>query len=216
MRAELRPGCAPRRSLADRAANRGCSSRAARSRARPGSITSSAATTSASGASKRPPGRSSTRSICGRRISGPTSITACAASASSRFDDAVADFRVCLAIEPASAVAHYNRALAYDALGRSQDAYRGYTRAIELDPALAPARLNRGIISYKDGRHAAAITDFEMGLQAAPDRETRGLLRFNLGLAQLGSGDRRSALANARIAVELGCREAKSLVDELR
>ncbi len=133
-----------------------------------------------------------------------------------RFDDAAADFRVCLAIEPASAVAHYNRALAFDALGRSQDAYRGYSRAIELDPALAPARLNRGIISYKDGRHAAAVTDFEMGIQAAPDRETRGLLRFNLGLAQLGSGDRRSALANARIAVELGCSEAKSLVDELR
>ncbi len=34
-----------------------------------------------------------------------------------RFDDAVADFQACLTIEPGSAVAHYNRAMAYDALG---------------------------------------------------------------------------------------------------
>ena len=215
MRAELRAGRAPR-----------CDSRTPRQkrvlvralscRARPGSTTSLVATTFGSGASKKQPGRSRRsldlrpqdfwsnfyHGLCSFRLG--------------RFDDAVADFRVCLAIEPGSAVAHFNRALAFDALGRSQDAYRGYSKAIELAPGLAAARLNRGIVSYKNGRHAAAVADFEMGIQSSPDRETRTLLRFNLALAQFASGDRRSALANARIALELGCREAKSLVDELR
>ncbi len=132
------------------------------------------------------------------------------------FDDAAADFRVCLAIEPGSSVAHYNRALAYDALGRGQDAYRGYTKAIELAPGLAAAWLNRGINSYKEGRHSAAVADFESGLGAGPDREMSGRLRFNLALAQLGMGDRRAARKNAERAAELGFREAKSLLDGLQ
>ena len=53
-----------------------------------------------------------------------------------RFEDAVADFRACLAIEPGSAASHYNRALAYEALGRAEEAYRGYSRAVEIAPDL--------------------------------------------------------------------------------
>ncbi len=133
-----------------------------------------------------------------------------------RFEDAAADFRSCLSIEPGSAVAHYNRALAYDALGRSQEACRGYTKAIELAPGLAAARLNRGILSYKTGRCAEAVADFEGGLETGPDRELSGRFRFNLALAQRALRDGRSARVNAERAVELGCREAASLLDELR
>jgi tetratricopeptide (TPR) repeat protein len=133
-----------------------------------------------------------------------------------RFDDAVADFQACLAIEPESAVAHYNRALAYDALSRTEDAYRGYTRAIALAPDLAAARLNRGILSYKIGRNADAVVDFDAGLRAGPDREMSGRFHLNLALAQLGLRDRISARVNAETAVELGCQDAASLVDQLR
>jgi len=133
-----------------------------------------------------------------------------------RFDDATADFRACIAIEPGSAVAHYNRALAYDALGRRDDAYRGYTKAIELAPRLAAARLNRGILCYKTGRHAEAVVDFELGLEAGPDRELSGRFHLNLALAQLGMHDKRSARLSAERAVTLGCAEAAPLLDELR
>ena len=133
-----------------------------------------------------------------------------------RFDEAVADFRVCLAIEPGSSVAHYNRALAFDALGRGREAFLGYTRAIELAPELAAARLNRGIICYNEGKHSAAVADFESGLASGPDREMCGRLRFNLALAQLGLGDRRSAKRNAQTAIDLGFGEAKSLLDRLQ
>ena len=113
-------------------------------------------------------------------------------------------------------MAHYNRALAHDALGRRDDAYRGYSKAIELAPKLAAARLNRGILCYKTGRHAEAVVDFERGLDAGPDRELSGRFHLNLALAQLAMHDKRSARSNAERAVNLGCAEAAPLVDELR
>ncbi len=133
-----------------------------------------------------------------------------------RFEDAVADFRAALAIDPGSAVAHFNRALAYDALGRADLAYRGYTKAIELAPGMAAARLNRGILCYKTGRSAEAVADFDQGLEAGPDKELSGRFRLNLALAQLGLHDRSSARSNAERALELGCAEAATLLDELR
>ena len=133
-----------------------------------------------------------------------------------RFEDAVADFRACLVIAPEAAICHYNRAMAYDALGRVEEARRGYTRAIALDPDLAAAWLNRGILAYKAGRHSEAVADFVAGLGARPDRETCGRLHFNLALAQLARRDRPSARANVEKAVELGCRDAIPLRDEVR
>ena len=107
--------------------------------------------------------------------SGPTSIAAFTiGSAGSR--ENILKLQSCLAIEPEAAICHYNRALTYAALGRAEAAQRGYSRAIELDPGLAAARLNRGILSYKAGRHPEAIADFAGGLEAGPDRETRGRL----------------------------------------
>src|SRR5262249_27007839 len=88
------------------------------------------------------------------------------------FDDAVADFRACLAIEPRSAIVHFNLALAYDAAGRTELARRAYSTAIDIAPELMPARLNRGVLSYKAGRFAEAVADFDVGLAAGPDRET--------------------------------------------
>lgn len=129
-----------------------------------------------------------------------------------RFEDSVADFRACVAIEPGSAAAHFNRALAHEALGRAEEAYRGYSRAVEITPSLAAARLNRGILAYRAGRYAEAVADFEAGLEAGPDREMSGRFRFNLALAQLGLGDRRSARTNAERAVDLGCLDAAPLL----
>jgi tetratricopeptide (TPR) repeat protein len=132
------------------------------------------------------------------------------------FEEAVADFQACLTIDPGSAVAEYNCALAYDALGRTEDALRSYTSAIELDSSLAQARLNRGILSYKIGRYADAVTDFEIGMKTGPDRELSGRFQLNLALAQLGLCDRESARSSAENAVALGCREAAALLDDLR
>lgn len=133
-----------------------------------------------------------------------------------RFEESVAAFRTCIALVPQAPICYFNRALAYEALGRLDDAFRDYSRAIELDPNLGAARLNRGILSYKNKRYADAIADFERALQAHAAPQTIGRLKFNLALAQLGQGDRRSARGNAEEAWRLGFQEARALRDELR
>jgi tetratricopeptide (TPR) repeat protein len=137
------------------------------------------------------------------------------------YEDAVAAFRSCIALQTNSAqrnsaIAYYNRALAYDALGRPDEAYRDYTRALEHDPKLGTALLNRGILSYKRGRHGAAIEDFQRASSMQVDDETLGRLHHNLALAQLAQGDRAAALLSGKRALSLGCQEAAPLVNALR
>ena len=165
--------------------------------------------------SSRPPRSSAARSTCGRRTSGRTSTRASAASASARFDDAVAAFRTCIALAPEAAICHYNRALAYDALGRTDDVPRGYTQAIELDPDLAAAWLNRGILSYKPSDRRG-----RRRLRARPERPARPATLRPPPLQPGPRRARRGAAAagprNAEKAVDLGCEEARPLRDELR
>lgn len=133
-----------------------------------------------------------------------------------RFDDAVSCFRTCIALAPEASQCYYNRALASDSLGNADQARTDYTRALELDPRLAPAALNRGILSYKARRYGQARADFRRALANTADRSTRGRIYYNLALADLAEGDAPAALAGARKAVELGCADARTLVDRLR
>ena len=133
-----------------------------------------------------------------------------------RFEDAVAAFRTCVALRPLSPICRYNRALSHDALGRMNEAYLDYTAALELDPHLAAALLNRGILLYRQGRHPEAIVDLETALSAATDDETRGRTHYNLALVELARGQHTTARESAELAARNGCREANSLLDELR
>lgn len=133
-----------------------------------------------------------------------------------RFDDAVSAFRTCIALAPGASQCYYNRALAADSLGRSDRAWADYSRALELDPRLAAAALNRGILSYRTRHYGQARADFLRALAATSDRPTLGQIHYNLALAEHAEGDRASALAGARKAVDLGCREARDLLDRLQ
>jgi Tfp pilus assembly protein PilF len=46
---------------------------------------------------------------------------------------AAADFSACVALDPSNAVAHYNRAACYDALGRYELAVDDYKQALEAE-----------------------------------------------------------------------------------
>jgi serine/threonine protein kinase/Tfp pilus assembly protein PilF len=69
-----------------------------------------------------------------------------------RFEDAIAAFRVCIALAPETAECYYNRALAYEAAGDKAHAVRDYTRALKLDPSMTTAALNRGSLLAAMGR----------------------------------------------------------------
>ena len=53
-----------------------------------------------------------------------------------RYDEAIAQFKAVLRVEPDHADAHMNLALTFRQLGRTQEAARHYTEALRLNPAL--------------------------------------------------------------------------------
>jgi serine/threonine protein kinase/Tfp pilus assembly protein PilF len=133
-----------------------------------------------------------------------------------QLEDASAAFRTCIALSPKAAWCYHDRARAEEGLGRVKQAFNDYSRAIELDPTLAAAALNRGILSYKAGRPEDAIADFQRALRAGPDSETCGRIHYNLALAHLARGNRKSALASAEEAVTSGYHKARDFRDGLR
>jgi serine/threonine protein kinase/Flp pilus assembly protein TadD len=135
---------------------------------------------------------------------------------SRRFDEAVAAFGICIALEPKRAECYFNRAMAAEALGRSGDALRDYDKALNWNADLTSALLNRGILHYNMSRYADAITDLRHASETTTDPKTLGRIHYNLALIHLGRGDRASAGASADRAIAMGDEEAWDLRDRLR
>ena len=79
-------------------------------------------------------------------------------------DRAVADYSEVIKLDPASALAYFNRGNAYDQLGKHDLAIADYSQAIVLDAELARAYANRGLVYEKLKRTAEARADFERAL----------------------------------------------------
>jgi serine/threonine protein kinase/Flp pilus assembly protein TadD len=133
-----------------------------------------------------------------------------------RFDDAIAAFRVCIALAPETAECYYNRALAHDASGQKEWALRDYTRALELDRALSAAALNRSLLLASLGRLAEATADLDHALATASDRETHFLVQYDRALVDLSRGDRPAAIVRLEAAASEGYIEATKLLKRLR
>ena len=102
------------------------------------------------------------------------------------------------------------------ALPDTEDARRGYTKSDRTCSGIAAARLNRGILSYKNGRYAEAVADFDRASQPAPIARLSGRFLFNSRPGQLGLRDRRSAHVNAAKAPRAGMSRSGHALDELR
>jgi tetratricopeptide (TPR) repeat protein len=68
-----------------------------------------------------------------------------------------------------TAVAFYNRALAYENLEKFNEAIADYTRAIALDPENAEAYLYRGIDKTRIGEKAGGDVDIETAKRINPN-----------------------------------------------
>jgi tetratricopeptide (TPR) repeat protein len=69
---------------------------------------------------------------------------------------------------PAMAVAHYDRALAYQNKGNHDNAIADYTQAIATDPKLAAAHNNRGNVYQAKGDYDRAMADFDQAIALDP------------------------------------------------
>lgn len=85
-----------------------------------------------------------------------------------KVDEAVAEFRKAVRLDPDYAAAHLNLAYAYDRQGRVGEAMDGYRRVIELAPEDLMAHNNLGVLYDKEGLYDEAIGQFEQALRIDP------------------------------------------------
>lgn len=101
------------------------------------------------------------------------------------FVAALADFSLCVMLEPPHAEHWVGRGNAFYELGDFARAIRDYQRALELEPELPEVYLNLGCIALDDNRMKRALQHFERALTLDPDYAraflNRGLTRYYLG-----------------------------------
>ena len=115
-------------------------------------------------------------------------------------DRALTHFRAVERIQPRSARAHYNVAVALDAMGRAADAARAYEAAIGLDPGYSSAHNNLGSLLLAERRTGEARGHFEKAVASNPSNAEA---QNNLGAVLLASGARPQARAALERAVAL-------------
>src|SRR3954467_4333269 len=115
-------------------------------------------------------------------------------------EQALTHFRAVERLQPASARAHYNVAVALEALGRGDAAMLGYQAAIRLDPEYSSAHNNLGSLLLTARRLDEARAEFEHAVAADPANTEA---QNNLGAALLASGSRPAARAALDRAIAL-------------
>jgi tetratricopeptide (TPR) repeat protein len=132
-----------------------------------------------------------------------------------RFADALAAFRVCVALSPSTPECYFNRALVLEALGKPDLASLDYARALERAPALAAGWLNQGILAYKAGRTQEALEDFAKGIAVHPDHDLAATLYYHQALARIARGEKPEARESLQEAIRLGNAEALGLLERI-
>lgn len=117
-------------------------------------------------------------------------------------DEAIAEFRKAVALDPKYTAAQLNLAYAYDGQGRIEEALAQYQTVIELEPENLFAHNNLGVLYDKQGRYDEAIAAFERVLQIDSSNATA---LQNLENAKRNNGilqEREERFAQARERVE--------------
>jgi len=94
-----------------------------------------------------------------------------------RFDEAIVQFRVSLALRPGFAMGHFNLGAVLEQLGRADEAGREYEEAVRIDPGHVRALNNLGKLFFLQGRDDRAMDCFQRALRHQPDAVEP---RFNL------------------------------------
>lgn len=110
---------------------------------------------------------------------------------------ASADIEQGLILDPANANLLSARGALLAESGDTKAALASYTAALQQDPGFVAAWANRAILSYSDGRFAAAVDDLDHAIQLADD----AALRANRAIALQDLGDHRRAIEDLDIAV---------------
>lgn len=117
-----------------------------------------------------------------------------------KFDEAIAEWRKALDLDPQDAAAISNLGAALHGAGRMEDAAREFARALELDPDNVRAHANTGIALARSKQYQDAARHFERALELRPgDAQARSAY----GGMLVETGEVEQALVHLRIALEL-------------
>jgi len=116
-------------------------------------------------------------------------------------ESAVATYRRCLSLSPASPEIHNNLGTALDQLGRLPEAVRCFEQALALRPTYARPRVNLGKVLRQQGKADRAAAILEQAVVLSPENP---LALTNLGLALADLGRSQDALRFLKRAVAIG------------
>lgn len=121
-------------------------------------------------------------------------------------DQAIADYRMAIALNPFYAEAHNNLGYALATTGHLQEAISEYMIALQLAPQYASAHDNLGSVYLHSPKEAIqdnvakAISEYQTAIQLEPNNWAA---YYNLGLAELRMGDRAQAVSHIEKAMAI-------------
>ncbi|MGP8201393.1 MAG: tetratricopeptide repeat protein [Limisphaerales bacterium] len=116
-----------------------------------------------------------------------------------KVNEAIAQYRMTLQINPGNAKAHYNLGIALSQKGRTDEAISHFLTALQINPDIEDAHNNLGIALFQKGKTDEAISHFLAALQLRPD-DARA--HFNLGNAYSQMGRVDDAIPQFREALQ--------------
>jgi Tfp pilus assembly protein PilF len=113
-------------------------------------------------------------------------------------DEALAGFNAAIALNPASALAYYNRGNVYYAKGDYIAAIQDFTEALRINPGLPFANMNRGNALSNLDRLDEALKDLDEAVRLQPDVSDT---YFNRAIVHVRRRDLEQALADYETAI---------------
>ncbi|MFQ5953254.1 MAG: tetratricopeptide repeat protein, partial [Candidatus Omnitrophota bacterium] len=113
----------------------------------------------------------------------------------SKYEDAIKEFKQALLLDPVSSDAYRELALTYQKLGRPEEAEDTYKRAIELKPDYWSGYSHLGVFYLKHARYVDAEEMFRHVTELTPDNPENALGYNNLGASYLYMGRFNEAIA---------------------
>ena len=117
------------------------------------------------------------------------------------YDEAIAECKKAIEINPNLAMAHNNLGLVYHEKGMYDEEIAEYKKAIEINPNLAMAHNNLGLAYRMKGMYDKAIAEYKKAIEINPNYADA---HNKLAVAYYFKGEYSLAIKHCDIAIELG------------
>jgi tetratricopeptide (TPR) repeat protein/peroxiredoxin len=124
-----------------------------------------------------------------------------------RLDDAIVNFQQLLALEPNSALAHYNLATALAKIKQTNLAIEHYQSALRADPDLAPAHNGLADLLLRTRQLDKAAEHYRHAIRLAPENAAA---RINLGTVLAAGGQVAEAITHFQNVIKTDDRHAEA------